>query len=372
MKIALLFSSKRGMAKSLLPYLYEERADEGEEPPPDMLAECDSDETIAAVQQALQKFHQVIPIESDEQAYLRLLEEKPDLVFNIAERLFGPNRESHIPTICEMLNLPYTGSDPLTLGICLDKSRAKEILSYYGIPNPKFWVIEENKKIPSDLTFPVIVKPLYEGSSKGIKDNSVVNNRRELKSKIKEIKKLYDQPAIVEKFLTGREFTVGVLGNYPELEILPIVEIDHSQLPVGAKPIYSYEAKWIWDTPDKPLEIFKCPAEISERLKQKIENVVRETCRLLRIRDWARIDLRLDENDEPNILEVNPLPGILPNPEDNSCLPKAARAAGYSYEQLINRVVIEAGKRYQLPLDAYRQTSFSAANSLRVGGADDH
>jgi len=372
MKIALLFSSKQGMAKTLIPYLFEERVEEGEEPPPDLLAECDSDETIAAVQQALQKFHQVVLIESDEQAYARLMEEKPDLVFNIAERLFGPNRESHIPTICEMLNIPYTGSDPLTLGICLDKSRAKEILSYYGIPNPKFWVIEEDKKIPSDLTFPVIVKPLYEGSSKGIKNNSVVSNRRELKSKLEEIKKLYDQPAIVERFLTGREFTVGVLGNYPELEILPIVEIDHSQLPPGAKPIYSYEAKWIWDTPDKPLEIFKCPAEISEKLKKKIENVIRETYRRLRIRDWARIDVRLDENGEPNILEINPLPGILPNPEENSCLPKAARAAGYSYEQLINRVVMEACKRYHLPLDAYCQTSFSAASSLRVGGADGH
>lgn len=370
MRIALLFSSKQGMNESLLRFPYEEKIDEGEEPPPDLLAECDSEETIRAVQQALEKYHQVIPIESDEQAYLRLQQEKPDLVFNIAERLFGPNRESHIPTICEVLNIPYTGSDPLTLGICLVKSRAKEILSYHRIPSPKFWVIEVEKEIPSDMVFPVIVKPLYEGSSKGIKDSSVVSSLDELKIRVAEIRKLYEQAAIVEEFLSGREFTVGVLGNYPDLEILPIVEIDHSQLPAGARPIYSYEAKWVWDTPDKPLEIFKCPAEISGKLKRKIENVVRQTCCVLRIKDWARIDVRLDESGKPNILEINPLPGILPNPEDNSCLPKAARAAGYTYDQLINRVVFEACKRYGIHFDLKQPRSISNIFSEKVRGAD--
>jgi D-alanine-D-alanine ligase len=372
MKIALLFSSKEGMARSLVPFLLDERLEEGEEPPPDLLAECDSEETITAVQQALQKYHQVVLIESDEKAYLRLMEEKPDLVFNIAERLFGPNRESHIPTICEMLNIPYTGSDPLTLGICLDKSRAKEILAFHGIPTPEFWVAEKNEIIPSEILLPAIVKPLYEGSSKGIKNDSIVITREELENKIEEIWRLYDQPAIIEKFLTGREFTVGVLGNYPDLEILPVVEIDHSQLPEGAKPIYSYEAKWVWDRPERPLEIFKCPADISPGLKNQIEKIITATCRILRIRDWARIDVRLDEEGQPNILEVNPLPGILPNPEDNSCLPKAARAAGYSYDQLINRVVLEACKRYGFPVDYYRLDSLYSVDSLKAGGADGH
>jgi D-alanine-D-alanine ligase len=132
------------------------------------------------------------------------------------------------------------------------------------------------------------------------------------------------------------------------LEILPIVEIDHSQLPPGANPIYSYEAKWIWDQPEKPLKIFSCPAEIDENLKNKIEDIVRKTCEVLRVRDWCRIDVRLDKKGEPNILEVNPLPGILPNPEDNSCLPKAARTAGYSYSALLHRVIDVAAARYGL------------------------
>ena len=328
--------------------LLEENWEEEEDPPNDQFAECDSEETISAIHRTLEERHEVFPVESDEDAYCRLQEIRPDLVFNISERLTGPNRESHIPTICEILGLPYTGSDPLTLGVCLDKSRAKEILSYHKIPTPRFWVVESFYKIPADIKLPAIVKPLHEGSSKGIKDNSVVEILEDLRIRIQEVRSLYGQPAIVEEFLQGREFTVGVLGNTPRLEILPIVEIDHSQLPDGAKPIYSYEAKWIWDRPEKPLKIFQCPAKINKRLRFRIEQLVNRTIEILRIKDWCRIDIRLDERGRPNILEINPLPGILPNPEDNSCLPKAARAAGYSYSDLIHRVVNEAAVRYGL------------------------
>ena len=348
MKMALIYSSKKGMEESVLRRNREELRDEEDEPPPDMLAECDSDETIAAVESVLLERHDVLPIESDERAYVRLQQARPDLVFNIAERLHGPNRESHIPTVCEILDIPYTGSDPLTLGICLDKSRAKEILSYHGVPNPAFRIVEDPDDIPGDFKLPAIVKPLYEGSSKGIKNNSVVRTAGELRERCLEVLSLYRQPAIVERFLEGREFTVGVLGNAPDLEILPIVEIDHGRLPEGAEPVYSYEAKWIWDQPENPLEIFRCPADIPEALRRRIEDVVSRTCRILRVRDWGRIDVRLDERGEPHILEINPLPGILPNPEDNSCLPKAARTAGYGYADLIHRVVDEAAKRYGL------------------------
>jgi D-alanine-D-alanine ligase len=347
MRIAFLYSSKNGMASSLQSRRYEETCEE-EDPPLDLLAECDSDETIEAIGRALGERHEIVPIEANDQAYLRLKELRPDLVFNIAEGLVGPNRESHIPSMCEMLGIPYTGSDPLTLGICLDKSRAKEILAYHKIPTPPFWVVENGSGISLRVKLPAIVKPLHEGSSKGIKDNSVVRNRSELKARVREIQALYKEPVIIEQFLTGREFTVGVLGNPPNLEILPIVEIDHSQLPQGANPVYSYEAKWIWDQPDKPLEIFRCPAEIGPDLKNRIEDIIRKTVEVLRIRDWSRIDIRLDERGEPNILEINPLPGVLPKPEDNSCLPKAARTAGYSYSALLHRVIDEAATRYGL------------------------
>ncbi|MHB8094473.1 MAG: D-alanine--D-alanine ligase family protein [Candidatus Aminicenantales bacterium] len=348
MKIALLYSSKAGMEATLGRHPGGEKRDEEDEPPLDLLAECDSDETISAIRQVLRERHRVSLIESDDRAYARLKRLKPDLVFNVAERVFGPNRESHIPTICEMLGLPYTGSDPLTLGLCLDKSRAKEILSYHGIPNPAFWIVESAAAIPDGIRLPAIIKPLYEGSSKGIKNDSVVRTAAELIQRVGEVTATYKQPVIVERFIDGREFTVGVLGSSPRIEILPIVEIDHSQLPPGATPIYSYEAKWIWDRPEKPLAIFRCPAPLSEDLKLGIEDVVARTCSVLRIKDWCRIDVRLDETGAPNILEVNPLPGVLPKPEDNSCLPKAARTAGYSYAALIHRVVDEASKRYGL------------------------
>jgi D-alanine-D-alanine ligase len=347
MKIAFLYSSKNGMASSLIQRRLAEKKEE-DDPPLDFLAECDSDETIEAIGKALGERHDVFPIEADEEAYLRLKELRPDLVFNIAEGLFGPNRESHIPSICELLGIPYTGSDPLTLGLCLDKSRAKEILACHKIPTPAFWVVENGGALPHRVRIPAIVKPLYEGSSKGIKNNSVVLNRSDLAVRVREIQAHYEQPVIIEQFLAGREFTVGVLGNPPDREILPIVEIDHSQLPAEANPIYSYEAKWVWDRPEKPLAIFQCPADLTDSLKARIENVVNRTCDVLRIKDWGRIDLRLDDGGEPNILEINPLPGILPNPEDNSCLPKAARAAGYSYSALIHRVVDAAAARYRI------------------------
>jgi len=346
MRVALVFSSKNGMAEWLRLKKTGEVTEEDGEPPPDMYAECDSDETIRAIIQALEERHEVVPVEADKDAYDRLRGARPDLVFNIAERLFGSSRESHIPVMCEVLDLPYTGSDPLTLGICLDKSRAKEILAYHGVPTPAFWTVEAGEPVPDAAALPAIVKPLYEGSSKGIADNCVVRTRSELEERASEISARYAQPVIVEKFLSGREFTVGLLGNPPRYEVLPIVEIDHGLLPRGANPIYSYEAKWIWDTPENPLPIFRCPADISAALEKKIRDVVERTCRLLRVRDWCRVDVRLDEKGEPNILEVNPLPGILPNPEENSCLPKAARTAGYTYSGLIHRVVEEAARRW--------------------------
>ena len=344
-RVAFVFTSKTGMLKALDATPGHVSLEENDEPPPDLLAECDSEETIRAIQHSLEEKYTVYPVESDADAYETLRRLRPDMVFNIAERLDGPNRESHIPTVCEMLGLPYTGSDPLTLGLCLDKSRAKEILAHHGVPSAAFWTVEPDQDVPTSVTLPAIIKPLYEGSSKGIRDNSLVRTRQELEERTAEITAQYRQPVIVEAFLPGREFTVGVLGNWPDLEILPIVEIDHGSLPAGASPIYSYEAKWIWDTSDKPLDIFTCPAALPPELEQEIHDLVRRTWQVLRLRDWARIDVRLDEAGKAHVLEVNPLPGVLPKVEDNSCMPKAARTAGYSYSQLLHRVIEAAHAR---------------------------
>lgn len=247
----------------------------------------------------------------------------------------------------EFLNIPYTGSDPLTLCICLDKARTKEILSYYKIPTPEFLVIDQNDDIEKiEFALPAIVKPIAEGSSKGIFNSSVVFNKADLLNEIEKIHKNYNQPALIEKFLNGQEFTVAILGNGSEAQVLPIIEMKYEELPDGLLPIYSYEAKWIVDTRENPLNIYECPARIDIKLKAEIEKIALKTYQILRCRDWSRIDMRLDENGIPNVLEINPLPGILPDPKDNSCYPKAARAAGLSYNEMINAVLNAARKRY--------------------------
>lgn len=288
-------------------------------------------------------------IEADDNAFEKLKKLRPDLVFNVAECANGISREAQIPAMLDMLQIPYTGSDPLTLTTCLDKARTKEVLSYYKIPTAKFLLVESISDLKNfDLRFPVIVKPVAEGSGKGIFNSSLLSSLDELKENLTNNIQSYNQPFLVEEFLPGREFTVAIIGNGEDAEVLPIVEIKLSELPKELAPIYSYEAKWIVDTRDKPLNIFSCPAQIDESLQEKITNIALRTYKVLRCRDWSRIDIRLNANGEPNIIEINPMPGILPDPKDNSCFPKAARASGLSYEEMINKVLFTAARRYSL------------------------
>lgn len=312
----------------------------------DTFAEWDSEETITAVKSALEAGgHDVSLIEADRDAYDKLKILNPEFVFNVAEGIGGSSRESQIPSMLEMLDIPFTGSDSVTIGICHDKSRCKEILSYYNIPNSKFFITDAIHRIDEKVTYPKFVKPLHEGSSKGIYNSSVVNNSAELRNEIKRIKECYNQPSIVEDFLEGKEFTVAMLGNGDNVRVLPVVEINLDTVPEGFNKIYSYEVKWFFDTRENKLDIFKCPAEIEPELYKQIEKVCKEAYKVLRIRDWARIDVRLDKNNIPNIVEINPLPGILPDPADNSCYPKAAREIGLNYDEMINAVLNEAVTR---------------------------
>jgi len=155
-------------------------------------------------------------------------------VFNIAEGFNGRSRESQIPAMLDMLNLPFTGSDALTLGICLDKARTKEILSYYNIPNAKFSVAEKlNSFSENGFSYPLIVKPINEGSSKGIFSSSFVNDRKELFSEIERVTTEYNQMALVEEFLPGREFTAAIIGNGDDAVVLPLIEIKYEDFPEG-------------------------------------------------------------------------------------------------------------------------------------------
>ncbi len=319
------------------------------QPAIDTYAEWDTWDTINAVKDALECYNDVTLIEADSTALEKLKEKRPDIVFNISEGFNGVSREAQIPAILDMLQIPYSGSDPLTLSTCLDKARTKEILSYHKIPNSKFFVAESlNQTAHHGLNYPLMVKPVSEGSSKGIFLSSFVKNEKELKKEVERILSEYGQAALIEEFLPGREFTVAIIGNGSEAEVLPIVEINYEEFPDGFTPIYSYEAKWILDTKENPLEVFTCPAKISSKLEGKIKTAALNAYHVLRCRDWSRIDVRLDAAREPNIIEVNPLPGILPDVKENSCFPKAARTAGLGYNDMINKVLYVAAKRHNL------------------------
>ncbi len=351
MKIALAYSSKHGLLKE-----YRRRYPASvEKASAELFAEGDSAATIRAVKDAIASFgHEVHGLEADAGMEMRLKRLAPDLVFNIAEGLFGDCRESYVPMICEKLSLPYTGSGPLALGLCLHKGRCKEVLTANGIPNAAFRIFRAGERLDfSGLEFPCIVKPVAEGSSKGIFDKSVVEDERQARTRIKESFGLYEQPVILETYLPGAEYTVAMIGNGNDQEVLPIVGLDFSQLPSGARKIYSYEAKWVWDTPRAPMRIFQCPAPLSPAERGEMESLVRRTFRVLELRDWSRMDVRLDAHGKPNILEVNPIPGILPDPEENSCFPKAARAAGYAYAQIFQKVISAAKTRFPGAIHEY-------------------
>jgi D-alanine-D-alanine ligase len=314
----------------------------------DEFAEWDSPTTIAAVESALSKLGKVVRLEAKEDFPERLRQTKPDIVFNIAEGFHGVNREAHVPAICEFYGIPYSGSDPFTLSLCLDKARTKETLAFHGIPTPRFAVVSTLDDLTSKtaaLRFPLFVKPLHEGSSKGITDGNLCPDATHLVAQTRFLLESYKQPVLAEEYLPGKEFTCAVLGNGAGATVLPIVGMNFDTLPEGALPIYSFDAKFVWDRPEKPLEIFQCPARITRKLQASIERVTLDAFRVLGCRDWARIDVRLDANGIPNIIEVNPLPGILPDPADNSCFPKAARAAGIGYEELIQSCLRYAAAR---------------------------
>lgn len=214
--------------------------------PDDEYAEWDSAETIAAVEWALARHGEVIRLEATDDFPQRLRDAHPDIVFNIAEGLRGPNREAHVPAICEFYGIPCSGSDPFTLALCLDKARTKEILRAHDVPTADWWLVRSASELSTLSAHappgPLFAKPVHEGSSKGITERNFVATSGALAPVVLELLERYQQPVIVETFLPGAEFTCGVLGNGPEARVLPLVGLDFGALPSGALPIYGFEA----------------------------------------------------------------------------------------------------------------------------------
>lgn len=315
----------------------------------DKYAEFDDTETINAIKKAIESAgYDVVLLESDKNFVEKLKRSRADFVFNIAEGFNGESRESHIPAILEMLNIPYSGSGVLTQAITLNKNKMKEILNYYEIPTPNYQFFRNaHQKLQFEPNFPLIVKPNGEGSSIGITNDSLVFDLNTMKKQISHIIKNYSQPALVEEFCTGREFTVSIIGN-GRPKILPIVEITFDCLPENIYKFDSYEVKWIYDNPKNPYDPLICPAEVNSKLRSQIEKTAINTYYALDCADFCRIDFRLDMNDKPNVLDVNALPGLIPDPKQNSRFPRACFTSGMTYNDMILEILDTALKRHKL------------------------
>jgi len=314
----------------------------------DEYVEFDDISVITTIKKALESAgHEVILIEADKDAFEKFKNSNLDFVFNISECLFGESRRCQIPAMLEMLKIPYSGSGVMTHAITLDKAKAKEILSFYGVPTPKFQLFRNsNETLNPDLKFPLFVKPNSEGSSKGITKKSLVKNEEELREITNIIINKYHQPALVEEYIDGREFTVSLLGNPPK--VLPIVEINFNDIPDNFPKFDCYEVKWFWDSPNNETDTVICPAKIDKKIENRIKKVALLTFKVLGCADLCRMDIRLDKNDIPNVLDVNPLPGLIPDPKENSRFPKACYTDGMKYDEIILSILEAAMKRYKI------------------------
>jgi D-alanine-D-alanine ligase len=271
-----------------------------------------------------------------------LLNKKIDLIFNLCDDgFYGRSQlEPHIPALLDVLSIPYTGSNYLTLALCLDKARTKQLLMYSDIPTPAFQVFTDmGDKLNPKLKFPLIVKPSREDASIGIQDDSVVYDKKKLMQKICSVISTYKQPALVEEYIRGRELNVGILGNeHPT--VLPVSEIIFT-LPDDMNRICSYEAKWnpshVAYIGTKP----QCPAIVSKVLLKKLVRLSLKSYEIMECRDYCRVDFRVDLKGRPYVLEVNPNPDINPN----AGLANMSSKAGISYASLIRRVVEYACER---------------------------
>lgn len=302
-------------------------------------AEFDPPETIIAISNALaRQGFIVVHLEATPDLPRVLAEADVDLIFNIAEGVEGRNREAQVPALCELLGIPYTGSDSATLAIALDKALCKKVLSQHGILTPKFQVMETGReRLDQELKFPLIVKPNAEGSSKGIGTASVVDNEEELRANVTAIIDRYKQPALVEEYIHGREFTVGLLGSKRRLRVLPPMEIRFKDAD-NDRPVYDYVVKQEWE---KHVE-YECPAKLTEAENRAIEKVARATFASLECRDFARVDLRMAPDGKIYVFEVNPLPGMTPGYSD---LVLISNAAGMDYDQLMGEILVGGLRR---------------------------
>jgi len=303
----------------------------------DSEAEFDTESTIEALAHAIRASgHEALPCEADRTLPRVLSDVSPDLVFNIAEGRDGLSREAQVPALCELLGIEYTGSDAACMAVSLNKATAKKLVAQEGIRTPPFAVLRHGDEVlPPRFSYPAIVKPLAEGSSKGILEKQVVESERELRQVALQLLARYRQPVLAEAFLSGREFTVALLGER-DPRVLPIMEIVFTD-PGERFPIYSFKSKFESVGVEN-----RVPCDVTPALRDELSRVARASFAALGCRDIARVDLRLDAEGAVHFIECNPLPGMTP---DFSDLCVMAKVEGLDYASLVAEIMAPAVHR---------------------------
>lgn len=302
-------------------------------------AEFDSEETVAIIEKTLCELgYSVERIGNCRRLCSRLTSgDRWDLVFNFSEGVNGRSREAQTPAVLELFGIPYTFSDPLVCALTLDKSMTKKIILHAGLRSPEFAVVHSEEEIEGavqNLKYPLFAKPLCEGTGKGIDSSSLIKNRKELIRTCRRILSSFKQPVLVEEFLPGREFTVGVLGSGKYARVVGIMEITLIESTPGN--IYSYESKEFCERLIRYTPFRESP------LKEEIEELALAAYREIECRDAGRVDLRLDGEGHPSFIEINVLPGLHPTHSD---LPMQAEMFGISYRELIQEIINSALSR---------------------------
>lgn len=321
--------------------IYNLRRREASDPLYEEEAEFDSQSTVDTLKTTIEKFGcKVIPIEATRTLSEELKAYRIDVAFNIAEGFNKRAREAQVPAVCDLLGIEHTGSDATCLAITLDKAITKKILSQDGISTPNYRLLSgPPKPVDLGLRFPVIVKPNHEGTSKGIDDKSVARNPEDLQAALASLWRKFRSPILVEEYIEGREFTIGILGN-STLKLLGPMEIVFTP-EAGPFPVYSFEAK---QSSVNHLCRFVCPVPLGRELDRKISAFAKKAFRSLGCRDVARIDFKVDPGGNIYFLEVNPLPGLAPAFSDLVVL---GERSGLSYEILIKRILTPAIQRWR-------------------------
>ncbi len=301
-------------------------------------AEFDHEQTIAAFVQTLAQLgHRPDRIGHARQLVQRLAAgDRWDLVFNICEGLYGLGREAQVPAILDVFDIPYTFSDPLVMALCLHKGLTKAVVRQAGLPTPDYLVVQQLDDLAKLRGgFPLFIKPVAEGTGKGTSHASIVRDAASLERGCRELLSRYRQPVLVETYLPGREFTVGLLGTGQDTRVLGTMEV--LLRPNAERGVYSYQNK---ENSEALVDYsFLTDADPQVREAERIAVAAWQT---LGCRDAGRLDLRCDSQGRPQFLEVNPLAGLHPTHSD---LPMLAQAHGVSYEALIGRIIDSAAPR---------------------------